>query len=77
MLGVTLVPTRARASGKDNVIPSRAEVLVDCRVPPGMGEAERATGVLERPRRVADDYELEFVEHAAATARRPTLRSPR
>ena len=37
---MTLVPTRARASEKDNVIPSKAEVLVDCRVPPGMDGAE-------------------------------------
>jgi acetylornithine deacetylase/succinyl-diaminopimelate desuccinylase-like protein len=40
MLGVTLVPTKADASHKDNVIPSKAEVLVDCRVPPGGGKAE-------------------------------------
>jgi acetylornithine deacetylase/succinyl-diaminopimelate desuccinylase-like protein len=40
MLRVTLVPTRARASEKDNVIPSMAETLVDCRVPPGMEEDE-------------------------------------
>src|SRR5436190_10475894 len=33
MLRVTLVPTVARASPKENVIPSRAELLVDCRVP--------------------------------------------
>ncbi len=40
MLGVTLVPTMASGSVKDNVIPGSAEVLVDCRVPPGLGEAE-------------------------------------
>ena len=40
MLRVTLVPTQASASPKENVVPSRAEVLVDCRVPPGMGEAD-------------------------------------
>lgn len=38
MLGVTFTPTRAAASTKVNVIPSRAEVHVDCRVPPGLGE---------------------------------------
>jgi acetylornithine deacetylase/succinyl-diaminopimelate desuccinylase-like protein len=37
MLGVTLTPTMAHASDKVNVIPSRAEVKVDCRVPPGLG----------------------------------------
>ena len=40
MLRVTMVPTKARASEKENVIPSMAETLVDCRVPPGMGEDE-------------------------------------
>jgi acetylornithine deacetylase/succinyl-diaminopimelate desuccinylase-like protein len=40
MLGVTFTPTRAAASEKVNVIPSRAEVHVDCRVPPGLGEDE-------------------------------------
>jgi acetylornithine deacetylase/succinyl-diaminopimelate desuccinylase-like protein len=38
MLGVTLTPTMAGASDKINVIPSRAYVNVDCRVPPGLGE---------------------------------------
>jgi acetylornithine deacetylase/succinyl-diaminopimelate desuccinylase-like protein len=60
MLRVTLTPTEASASPKENVIPSKAEVLVDCRVPPGMGEGE----ALERARAVlgetADDLELEF-----------------
>ena len=49
MLRVTLVPTEASASTKENVIPSHAEVLVDCRVPPGMGRSEaleRALAVL-------------------------------
>ncbi len=43
MLGVTLTPTMASASEKINVIPSRASVRVDCRVPPGLGRevAER------------------------------------
>ncbi len=40
MLGVTFTPTRAAASQKVNVIPSRAEVHVDCRVPPGLGKDE-------------------------------------
>ncbi len=38
MLGVTLTPTMASASEKINVIPSRASVRVDCRVPPGLGQ---------------------------------------
>jgi acetylornithine deacetylase/succinyl-diaminopimelate desuccinylase-like protein len=40
MLGVTFTPTRVSASEKINVIPSRAELKVDCRVPPGLGEDE-------------------------------------
>ncbi|MDQ6810352.1 MAG: M20/M25/M40 family metallo-hydrolase, partial [Actinomycetota bacterium] len=38
MLGVTLAPTMAHASEAMNVIPSRAWIKVDCRVPPGLGE---------------------------------------
>jgi acetylornithine deacetylase/succinyl-diaminopimelate desuccinylase-like protein len=34
---VTIAPTMIRASSKENVIPSRCTVQVDCRVPPGMG----------------------------------------
>jgi len=60
MLGVTLAPTRASASEKINVIPSRAEIGVDCRVPPGLGRdvAER------RVREVLGDtgYRIEFAE---------------
>jgi acetylornithine deacetylase/succinyl-diaminopimelate desuccinylase-like protein len=61
MLRVTLTPTRARASEKENVIPSSAETLVDCRVPPGMQEDEvrrQADGILG-----GDGYSLEFTEH--------------
>jgi acetylornithine deacetylase/succinyl-diaminopimelate desuccinylase-like protein len=62
MLRVTLVPTRARASEKDNVIPSVAEVLVDCRVPPGMtpdDARERIEAVLGP---FAGELEIEFAE---------------
>ena len=37
MLGVTMTPTMAQASEKINVIPSRASLKIDCRVPPGLG----------------------------------------
>jgi acetylornithine deacetylase/succinyl-diaminopimelate desuccinylase-like protein len=47
MLGVTFTPTRIRASEKINVIPSRAEVKVDCRVPPGLGEPEVRSAIAE------------------------------
>jgi acetylornithine deacetylase/succinyl-diaminopimelate desuccinylase-like protein len=47
MFGVTFTPTRIRASEKINVIPSRAELKVDCRVPPGLGEQEVREGIAE------------------------------
>ena len=51
MLGVTLTPTMIHASEKINVIPSRAELKVDCRVPPGLGEEH----ALEQIRAVLGD----------------------
>lgn len=62
MLRVTLVPTRARASDKDNVIPSVAEALVDCRVPPGMELADvrkRIDAVLGP---LAGEVEVDFAD---------------
>jgi acetylornithine deacetylase/succinyl-diaminopimelate desuccinylase-like protein len=47
MLGVTFTPTMIRASSKINVIPSHAELKVDCRVPPGLGEREVREGIAE------------------------------
>ena len=44
---VTFSPTIASAGEKINVIPARAQVRVDCRVPPGMGSGRRARA---RPR---------------------------
>jgi len=59
MLGVTMAPTMASASEKINVIPSRAQVKVDCRVPPGLGEDH----ALERIRAaVGEDFAVEFDE---------------
>jgi acetylornithine deacetylase/succinyl-diaminopimelate desuccinylase-like protein len=59
-LGVSLAPTMIRASQKINVIPARAELKVDCRVPPGLG----ADHARERAREVLgeDGYELRFDE---------------
>ena len=47
MLGVTFTPTKVSASEKINVIPSRAELKVDCRVPPGLGEDEVRRAIAE------------------------------
>ena len=60
MLGVTLAPTRIRASEKINVIPSRAELQVDCRVPPGLGEEEARARVDEVLGGLG--YRIEFLE---------------
>ena len=62
MLRVTMVPTKAHASDKENVIPSHAEVLVDCRVPPGGGPDEARAALAELLGPDADDLELEFTE---------------
>lgn len=60
MLGVTLAPTIARASTKINVIPSAAEIEVDCRVPPGLGAAEAERRIHEVLG--GEGYALEFTE---------------
>jgi acetylornithine deacetylase/succinyl-diaminopimelate desuccinylase-like protein len=63
MLRVTLTPTMAQASPKENVIPAHAQVLVDCRVPPEMTQSE----VAERVRPLlgeSEGVEIEFVEDA-------------
>ncbi len=62
MLGVTFTPTRIRASEKVNVIPARAELKVDCRVPPGLGEAEVREDVADVLGEPGAGFELEFSE---------------
>jgi acetylornithine deacetylase/succinyl-diaminopimelate desuccinylase-like protein len=58
-LRVTFAPTIVSAGEKINVIPARAELRVDCRVPPGMGEEVARRRVAE----VLDgDVEIEFTE---------------
>ncbi len=66
MLGVTLAPTRIRASDKINVIPSSAELEVDCRVPPGLGREE----ALRRIHEVlgGEGYRLDFLEEVVGNA---------
>lgn len=66
MLSVTLAPTRISASEKINVIPSRAELQVDCRTPPGM-ETEQ---VLARIHEVlgGDGYRIDFLEQKVGNA---------
>ena len=84
MLGVTLTPTMASASGKANVIPSRAETLVDCRVPPGDDRGRgrgahsrraRRGRVRDRVRRAGGRQPLRAT--AARSPRRSRTGSPR
>jgi acetylornithine deacetylase/succinyl-diaminopimelate desuccinylase-like protein len=60
MLGVTLTPTIAEGGKKANVIPSSAEALIDCRVPPGYGKEEALREL--RTLIGEGDYEIEFSE---------------
>jgi acetylornithine deacetylase/succinyl-diaminopimelate desuccinylase-like protein len=60
MASVTLTPTKAQAGKKANVIPSEAEALIDCRVPPGFDRdeaRERVEALLGE-----GDIEIEFSE---------------
>jgi len=63
MLRVTLTPTMAKASPKENVIPAHSRILVDCRVPPELTQAD----VRERVRSILPDSRdvgIEFTEDA-------------
>jgi acetylornithine deacetylase/succinyl-diaminopimelate desuccinylase-like protein len=59
--GVTFAPTIIEASSKINVIPARAELKVDCRVPAGMGSEETMARVREALGDT-DGLEVEFLE---------------
>jgi acetylornithine deacetylase/succinyl-diaminopimelate desuccinylase-like protein len=69
MLRVTLAPTVIAAGRELNVIPARARLDVDCRVPPFMEEP----AVLERVREVLGDGgpRLEFTEQVTGNASPP------
>jgi acetylornithine deacetylase/succinyl-diaminopimelate desuccinylase-like protein len=65
-LGVTFTPTMVSASEKINVIPARARLSVDCRVPPGLGEdhvRERIAGMIGE-----NGYELTFGDSVVGNA---------
>ena len=69
MMRVTVAPTMIRASAKENVIPSRCTVRVDCRVPPGLGEQhvrDRVEALLGPARE--GDYKLEFTERVVGNS---------
>jgi acetylornithine deacetylase/succinyl-diaminopimelate desuccinylase-like protein len=74
MFGVTLTPTMASASTKINVIPSRAQVRVDCRVPPGLGEEAALRRIAQVLDPQANHLEIEFTERVVGNA--STIDSP-
>ena len=72
MLGVTLTPTMVHASEKINVIPSRAELQVDCRVPPGLGE-DHARARIRDALGSDEGYELVFFREEEVVGNRSPL----
>src|SRR3954463_10985745 len=66
MLGVTFAPTMASASEKINVIPARAMLQVDCRVPPGLGEDHVRSRLAERLGE--NGYDIDFAESVVGNA---------
>ena len=67
MASVTFAPTMISASEKINVIPSRATLKVDCRVPPGLGE-ETARKRIAEVLGSLDEYDLEFTERVVGNS---------
>ena len=71
MMGVTIAPTMIRASEKENVIPSHCSVLVDCRVPPGLGAdhvRRRVEELIGSPQE--GGYDLRFAEEIVGNSSR-------
>jgi acetylornithine deacetylase/succinyl-diaminopimelate desuccinylase-like protein len=73
MFGVSFAPTKVSASEKINVIPSKAELRVDCRVPPGLGEAETQQAI-EEVLGGLEGLRIDFTERI--TGNRSPLASP-
>ena len=68
MLGVTLSPTMIHASDKINVIPSKAYIKVDCRVPPGLGEDAARRRIEQVLGRENGGFEIDFTERTVGNA---------
>ena len=68
MFEVTLTPTMVSASSKMNVIPARAQLRIDCRTPPGLGEDEARRRIAEVLGDDASGLEIEFFEHTVGNA---------
>jgi acetylornithine deacetylase/succinyl-diaminopimelate desuccinylase-like protein len=65
--GATFAPTIIEASSKINVVPARAELKVDCRVPAGMGSEETMARVHEALGDT-DGVEVEFLEEVVGNS---------
>ncbi len=68
MFGVTLTPTMASASEKINVIPSRARIRIDCRVPPGLGEEAARRRIAQVIGAESEQLRIEFTEQVTGNA---------
>ena len=73
MLGVTLTPTMAHASDKVNVIPSRAQIKIDCRVPPGLGEDAARRRIEQVLDGAGHGLEIDFTETVVGNQSRPRV----
>jgi acetylornithine deacetylase/succinyl-diaminopimelate desuccinylase-like protein len=69
MLGVSMSPTILRAGEKINVVPSHAELQVDCRVPPELGSAHVLGALTELLGE--DGYEVAFGDDVVIGNRSP------
>lgn len=64
LLGITFSPTIARAGGDAvNVIPSHAEITVDCRILPGQTDADVEHEVRKALRQIGDVWSFEMVDY--------------
>ena len=68
MFEVTLTPTMVSASKKMNVIPARAQLRIDCRTPPGMGEEVARRRIAEVLGDDTGGLEIEFFERIPGNA---------
>ncbi|HEX5192390.1 MAG TPA: M20/M25/M40 family metallo-hydrolase [Solirubrobacteraceae bacterium] len=68
MFEITLTPTMVSASSKMNVIPARAQLRVDCRTPPGLGEDAARRRIAEVLGDDAGGLQVEFFEQTIGNA---------
>lgn len=68
MLRVTLSPTMLEASSKINVLPAKAVLQVDCRVPPEMDSGTARERILEVLGELPDGVEMDIFEQVVGTA---------